>query len=320
MECSNCINTSANPSTPIGENGLCSVCDSFKRHFVPEQKAQDLKFLETFKGAGKIDCMIGMSGGKDSSATAFKMKELGFNPLGFTFDIGYYPPHIFKRAAKIADRLSIPHQIIDIRRHISEESAASYLMTANFYEAEMVDFVESYRFGREHYSVKDKTMMPYVRTCILCRKTVIPAYYAEAISRGINLVVLGINEWAGLSQNSMFSGVRKLQPLGKPPVYVAHLPFILSTTKSELCQTLEQIGWTAPAGENLIESSSNSCLFAAAAQEKARQKLGFHPDSTRLAREVAVGFITKDEAKAALSKKSRVTMSVYEVLERAKII
>jgi len=48
--------------------------------------------------------------------------------------------------------------------------------------------------------------------------------------------------------------------------------------------------------------------------------LGFHPDSTRLAREVTVGFITKKQARLALDKVHRYNQGVGQVLKQAGII
>ena len=70
----------------------------------------------------------------------------------------------------------------------------------------------------------------------------------------------------------------------------------------------------------MIESNANSCLFARAAENKARKMLGFHPDSSRLAREVTVGFITKKQARLALEKVHRYNQSVRQVLGKAKVI
>ena len=143
---------------------------------------------------------------------------------------------------------------------------------------------------------------------------------------GVRVIVLGINEWAGLSQNSgskkfVFSAIRKLQPFkNKPAVYVVHLPFLLQRKIGDTKKILKQLGWKIPRGERLVESNSNSCLFARAAESKARRMLGFHPDATRLAREVTVGFITKGEARRALEKNHHYQYSVKRVLKNAKVI
>ena len=83
---------------------------------------------------------------------------------------------------------------------------------------------------------------------------------------------------------------------------------------------LKKLGWKIPQGEALIESNSNSCLFARAAESKTKKLLGFHPDASRLAREVTVGFITKEQAKKALSKVHNSKKSVKRVLKDAGVI
>jgi hypothetical protein len=48
--------------------------------------------------------------------------------------------------------------------------------------------------------------------------------------------------------------------------------------------------------------------------------LGFHPDSTRLAREVTVGFITKKQAQKALNKVHNYNKRVRRVLKEAGVL
>ena len=331
-ECSICVNESINPCTQIGKDGLCEVCRGFQANFDDDQRRIDLGQLKSFIGSGRYryDVLVGMSGGKDSSCAALKLKELGFDPLGFTFDIGYYPPHIFSRAKEMADRIGISHVRINIRHQISPAHIESYRLTEELYDRKYrefldfnsVQFIQQYVNNRENYSVKYSNPMAYARTCILCRKIVIPSYHQQALMRGIKLVVLGMNEWASLSKETgiqRLSGIRKLRPPGCDAVYVAHLPFILGLKKADVQSVLQEIGWTQPDGESFVESNANSCLLAAAAEDKAIKMLGFHPDITRLAREVTVGFITKEEAKQALQKDHGIKYSVADVLKEAQI-
>ena len=116
------------------------------------------------------------------------------------------------------------------------------------------------------------------------------------------------------------SSIRKLKPFkNKPPIYIAHLPFLLQRNIKDTKNILKKLGWKIPRGEELIESNANSCLFARAAENKARRILGFHPDTTRLSREATAGFITKEQAKKALAKVHNYPHSVETVLKKAKI-
>lgn len=332
-ECVNCVNNDLNPFIEIEQTGLCSICSQYKKHFNVHTLKREFQFLKSLigKGTSKYDAMVGISGGKDSTATLHTVRKMGFKPLAFTFDIGYYPKHIFKRSFEVAQKLKVDHEIIDIRKYIRENDRVSYELSAKLFEQpDSPDlknrFVKQFALGRQHYSAKCKHSMAFARTCQLCRHTVIRAYYAEAIKHKVPVIILGINEWAGLSQDYRsqkvsFSAVRKLKPYkNKPEIYVVHLPFLLQRKLNDSRKILRDFGWKIPEGEHLVESNSNSCLFARAAEHKAKRLLGFHPDATRLAREVTSGFITKKEAKKALEKRHHSNYSVRDILVKSGII
>jgi broad-specificity NMP kinase/predicted PP-loop superfamily ATPase len=333
LECKKCVNSSLSPSVIIERSGLCDVCERYEKNFDKTLLKKEIELLISLKGTGKgkYDAMVGISGGKDSTATLYEVKKMGFNPLAFSLDTNYYPKHIFPRAKQVAESLSVDYEKIDARKYMRPVDRICFEKTAKLYDEPTSEelkekFRKWYTEGRRHYSVKCRHKIPFVRTCQLCRRLIVRAYYGEAQKRGVSVVILGINEWAGLSQNSgsdkfVFSAVRKLQPVkSKPPVYIVHLPFLLQRTIKDTEKVLKKLGWEIPEGEKLIESNSNSCLFAKAAESKSREMLGFHPDTTRLAREVTVGFITKDQARKALDKIHDHKDSVKQVLEKAEII
>jgi cytidylate kinase len=332
-ECRRCLNASANLSGTIGPTGLCDVCEGFERHFDAAVLKRELETLRGLKGSGtgRFDAMVGISGGKDSTATLHEVMKMGFRPMAFTFDMGYYPGHIIPRARKVAKKLGVPYVKIDIRGYVRPADRASFRKTADLYdERETEELREKFRKwyveGRRHYSVKCAHRLPFVRTCQLCRRVVVRAYYGEAVKRGVRVVILGINEWAGLSQDtkskkSVYSGLRRLKPFrDMPAVTIVHLPFLLRRKIGDTRRILSKLGWRVPRGEDLIESNANSCLFARAAEAKAMRLLGFHPDATRLSREVTVGFITKAQARRALEKPHRSRASVRAVLKRARVL
>ena len=332
-ECRKCPNASINLSSVIDNSGLCSVCEAYDKNFDPRLLKTELRFLLSLKGSGTgaYDALVGISGGKDSTATLFEAQRLGFKPLAFSLDTGYYPTSIFSRAKHVAHTLGVGYTRIDVRKYIRPADRASFQKTAALYderESERLKekFKKWYGEGRRHYSIKCAHKIPFVRTCQLCRRIIVRSYYREALRHGVRVVILGMNEWAGLSQDNrskkvIFSAIRKLQPFkNRPAVYIVHLPFLLQRTIEDTERTLKKLGWKIPRGERLIESNANSCLFARAAENKARRMLGFHPDTTRLAREVTVGFITKAQAHKALSKIHNYPLSVSGVLKRARVI
>lgn len=328
VECSRCANSTTNPTISVEKSGLCNICANYELHFRPTNLLEEIAVVNKLR-LKSPRVMVGVSGGKDSTAALFQILELGFQPLAFTFDLGYYPKHIFKRSKEVCDNLGVPHEVIDIRSHIRPLDLECYKLTAELYDncnsPELFRWL--YEFSRSHYSVKSMQVMPFVRPCQLCRRTVIRAYYAEAVKRGVEVVFLGMNEWAGLS-GQKFTAIRKLQPNpDDTPVYVVHFPFLF---RRDLIRVdariygvgdlLEKLGWSLPKGERLVETNANSCLFARASEEKAKEMLGFHPDCPRLSREVTVGFLTKWHAEKALLKAHPSKLSVRQILEKAGIL
>jgi len=294
---------------------------------------KELGFLKSFKGTGKrkYDVLVGISGGKDSTATLYTIKQMGFTPLAVTLNLGYLPETTISRSREIANLLNTDYEIIDIRKYIRKIDLESYKKTIKLYEEPFIletkiKFQKAYEIGRKHYSVRCKHSPIFVRSCQLCRRMVIRSYYDEALKRGVNVIILGINEWTNLSAAQKgvgykVSGVRKLQPTkNKPAVFVFHLPFLLQRTIKDTKKILDKIGWKPPRGEDFIESNSNSCLYARSTERMAKRLLGFHPDSTRLAREVTVGFITKKQALKALGKIHPYKYTPRQVLEKASIL
>lgn len=318
IECRRCCNSDLNPSIFIDAEGVCNICEIYKRKFSYYQIQKELETVKKLEGKRVL---VGMSGGKDSTAVAVILKEMGLNPIGFTLDIGYYPPHVLERSAFYAAQLNIPHETIDIRPQITDINHRSYQLTADLYDDKIqADWKELYRFNRTKYSVKYNETFPYVRSCQLCRKTVIPAYVNLAHKVGVEYVILGVNEWCGLAGN-IISGIRKLWPdRSKPPVFIVHLPFLIRMKKYDTEKILKEMGWVQPEEGSFVETNGNSCLFAAACEAKAFAELGFHPDTTRLSREVTVGFLKKDEAKQALTNTKKYNKTVRQVLEEAEII
>jgi len=98
IECSRCVFTNKHdPSLVLNSEGICNHCIEYdrKKQFISDHKLDSIKIqklLSTIKKSSKnskYDCIIGVSGGIDSTYVALKVKELGLNPLAVHFDNGW---------------------------------------------------------------------------------------------------------------------------------------------------------------------------------------------------------------------------------------
>jgi N-acetyl sugar amidotransferase len=99
------------------ERGVCDHCRTFFEkvepnwHTGPEGEAQLERMVEKIKSAGKgrdFDCIIGMSGGIDSSYLVYAAKEImGLRPLVFHVDAGWNSQIAVNNIERLVDGLKL---------------------------------------------------------------------------------------------------------------------------------------------------------------------------------------------------------------------
>ena len=87
--CRRCIMPETKPDLYIDNEGICNACRSYeKRKEIDwvKRKEELIKVLDKYRSKNKTnyDCLIPVSGGKDSHFQVIKMLELGMNPLCVT--------------------------------------------------------------------------------------------------------------------------------------------------------------------------------------------------------------------------------------------
>jgi N-acetyl sugar amidotransferase len=82
--CKSCIYPNTKPDLFFNEDGICSACIAYsKRKEVnwKERKTEFIKIMDSYKTKNNWDCIVPVSGGKDSTYQVYKLKQLGYNPL-----------------------------------------------------------------------------------------------------------------------------------------------------------------------------------------------------------------------------------------------
>lgn len=85
--CVNCLLPDTKPDLSIDNNGICSACTAFINREKIDWEKREAEFrsvLKRYKSNNRWDCIVPVSGGKDSTAQVLKMLELGVNPLCIT--------------------------------------------------------------------------------------------------------------------------------------------------------------------------------------------------------------------------------------------
>ncbi len=115
--CTVCVMDTSDPDIQFDEEGVCNHCRKYEkimrcRVYSDEEKQQKLKHLANkIKEEGKnkeYDCIIGVSGGIDSTMVAYIVKKkLGLRPLAVHLDNGWDSELSIKNIEKICKVLDI---------------------------------------------------------------------------------------------------------------------------------------------------------------------------------------------------------------------
>lgn len=116
-ECPRCLFNKKNFPNLIIYSNSCSVCkeyDSNKLLFDLKYNKQEIQLQELLdkikrkkSKSAKYDCVIGLSGGVDSSYVALKLKDLGLNPLAVHLDNGWNTNEAVTNITNIVEKLGI---------------------------------------------------------------------------------------------------------------------------------------------------------------------------------------------------------------------
>ena len=114
--CTNCVLDTADSNIMFDEHGVCDQCNDYITNIEPrfEWNMKKVEFdavIKNIKEAGKghdFDCLLGMSGGVDSSYMLhLAVKELGLRPLVFHVDGGWNSEFAVNNIQMMVDKLGL---------------------------------------------------------------------------------------------------------------------------------------------------------------------------------------------------------------------
>lgn len=168
--CSNCIMDTTDPDINFDHRGWCDYCRNFYDNILPnwhteEKGEQELnEIADRIKTAGKgrpHDCIIGISGGVDSSYVAFIAKEkLGLRPLLFHVDAGWNTEISVNNIHRLVDGLEL-----DLFTEVIDWDEMKDLQVA-FFKAQLanIDIPQDLAFFSSLYNFAIKHDFKYVLT------------------------------------------------------------------------------------------------------------------------------------------------------------
>ena len=182
--CQKCILPNEFLGIEINSEGLCNFCADPSHNNVNWSKKQindtlrrnslldwnnTVKNMKKIHGEQKYDCVIGYSGGKDSTALLdLFINEYGLNPLAVTVDTGFMTDIAKENMKKTLKKININHILI-------EEATPT--------------FNKLYKWYFFNHNSNEICLTKYI--CDVCSDLIHSIVVQEAIERKINIVIFG---------------------------------------------------------------------------------------------------------------------------------
>lgn len=122
--CTKCLLPETFPFIEYDQQGVCNYCN----HYKPQPKAQPIENLKALvepyrRKDGKPDCIVPFSGGRDSTYSLHIIKkELGLNPIAFTYDWGMVTDLARRNIARVCGKLGVENIIVSADIHWKREN------------------------------------------------------------------------------------------------------------------------------------------------------------------------------------------------------
>lgn len=168
--CTNCVMDTTDSQIAFDANGVCDHCRNFYERTLPawhtdeRGRAELEQIVEKIKEDGKgkdFDCIMGMSGGIDSSYLTYVAKEeLGLRPLVFHVDAGWNSQEAVNNIEKLVDQLGLDlfTEVIDWEE--MKDLQLSYFKAG----VPHIDIPQDHAFFATMYNFANKHDIKYILT------------------------------------------------------------------------------------------------------------------------------------------------------------
>ena len=168
--CTNCVMDTSDFQIVFDASGVCDHCISFRNEVLPHWhtdqrgRAELERTVAQIKREGKgkdFDCILGMSGGVDSSYLTYVAKEeLGLRPLVFHVDAGWNSQEAVNNIEKLVDGLGL-----DLYTEVIDWEEMRDLQLA-FFKAGVphIDVPQDHAFFATMYNFASKYNIKYILT------------------------------------------------------------------------------------------------------------------------------------------------------------
>lgn len=282
--------------------GVCNFCANAQKMLkeIEGDKAglQELLDTELRDAKGKYDCLIGLSGGVDSSYALHQAVKLGLRPLCFSIDNGWNDPRADENIMRMVETLKVPffRYTIDLKRFKMLQSAFMMAGVKNLeIPTDHILMASTYEMA-DKYGIKTIISGGNVTT-----ESIMPASWGYNARDLVHIKAIykqfcGGRDLAGLPTCSLFQYNVYKWLKGIKTVYLLDY---LDYNRDEAIKTLENVYGYKPYGEKHCESVftwwfQNWYLFTKFGIDKRKAHLSSLINSGQMTREDAMTVLEKN--------------------------
>ena len=304
QECIRCVMDTSDPWISFDQNGLCNHCQTYDRYAakfgsVESQKPALNAMVAKLKanGQGKdYDCIMGLSGGVDSSYLAwFAVKKLGLRPLVVHVDAGWNSELAVNNIQNIVQRLNLDMHTLVINWEEIKDLQQAYFRAgiANLDVPQDHAFIASLYQEARKYGIKDILNGGNMQT-----ESILPNAWGYDASDEVNLK--DIHKKFGKKKLKNYPVINTFDRLVYYPFIQrmrTHRPLeLIDYNKADAKKMLmEELGWRDYGGKHY--ESVFTKFFQA---YYLPVKFGYDKRKAHLASLIVSGQMTKEEAKREL--------------------
>lgn len=119
------------PGITFNDNGVCNFCQQKPLTYKKQGKDKLLKLMKSVKHKGKYDCVVPLSGGKDSTHILFYAKrKMDLKPIAVNYDSGFQSETARRNVRITCKALNIPLHIKGPKASIQEKIIREILLVS----------------------------------------------------------------------------------------------------------------------------------------------------------------------------------------------
>lgn len=330
--CKNCNLPSNYPGIKFDKDGVCSICKKkekvYKYKGIEELKKEVQKILKNSDENREYDCVVGYSGGRDSSYLLYFAKNvLKLRVLAITLEHDFMPEQTKKNIENLANKLGVEVRFIK-NNALNKSGRQCVRAWANKPDPAMcATFCTGCRYGikklipkyaREHnIPILLVGNTPYeninYRVNLLCgnykkfTKTTKIKGYAKKLFQNPTYLLSPSSMHKQLLDFISYEGKKKknVNPVTIKPFYS-----YIEWKEDEVIPTIQKFGWEYD--KTLNSSWRSDCFANLLRQYYYKRMLGFNDLDVYYARLIRIGKISKQDAIKKIEEEGKYEKDVIE--------